>query len=350
MSVDPSQEYGLALATGDANYIATAAKGLASEAEANVQEAGDNDWSPTDPNSPSNVQSAADRAAAARDKAAQDAENAREAARTKYEQDQTIAQVKAIFNTYGLQSLYSKIEEYVRKGYTGDTVALVLRETPEYKQRFPAMASLSAKNRAISEGTYIEYETTASGLERRYGLPKGMLMDNVTKLLENEVSPAELNDRVTLASAAAIQAPKEIRDTLSSYYNIGDGGLTAYFLDPAVATPLLEKQYATAQIGAEAMRQDVSIDVNIAQNLQELGVSQDAARQGFGQVAQQKAFTQGRGDVVSQQDLIAGNLTGNAQAQKDIRRVSSSRVGRFQGGGEVLQDKGGASGLGSAAT
>ena len=347
MSVDPSREYGLALATGDASYIATAAEGLAAEAEANVA---DEETDVNDPNSASNVQRQADAAAAAREKAAQAAEDAREAARVKYEQDQTIAQVKAIFNTYGLQSLYSKIEEYVRKGYTGDTVALVLRETPEYKQRFPAMAALSAKNRAISEGTYIEYETTASGLERRYGLPKGMLMDNVTKLLENEVSPAELNDRVLLASSAAIQAPKEIKDTLSSYYNIGEGGLTAYFLDPAVATPLLEKQYATAQIGAEALRQNVGIDVNIAQNLQELGVTQEAARQGFGQVAQQKAFTQGRGDTVTQQELISGNLTGNAEAQKNIRRVASSRVGRFQGGGEVLQEKSGASGLGSAAT
>jgi hypothetical protein len=273
-----------------------------------------------------------------------------DAAQKRREQDQAISSIQAIFKTYGLDSLYDTIVDYARKDYSADTIAIMLRETPQYKARFPAMASLSSKNRAISEGQYIEFETLAAGLERRNGFPPGMLTGNVTKLLENEVSIDELNNRVTLATAASIQAPQDLKDTLSQYYNVGAGGLAAYFLDPSVATPLLEKQYASAQIGAEAARQNIGIDVGIAQNLQELGVTQAQAQEGFGRVAGQSSFLGGAGDVVDQNTLIQGNLAGNAAAIKDIERVAGSRRGRFEGGGSFEADKSGNIGLKSAAT
>ncbi len=266
------------------------------------------------------------------------------------EQRQVISTVRALFTEYGLASLLPKIEEYARAGYTADGVAIMLRETPEYKERFPAMAALSAKRRAITEAEYISYERNAATLERQYGLPQGMLSGSVTNLLTNEVSLTELNDRVVLASSAAIQAPEDFKSQMREYYGIDSGGLAGYFLDPAIATPLLEKQYAAAQIGTEARRQGIGVDVYSAENLQSLGLSQEQARVGFGQVARQGALSQGRGDVVSQQQLIAGNLAGDTQAQKDIERAAGARLGRFQGGGEFLSTTQGAVGLGTAAT
>ena len=227
---------------------------------------------------------------------------------------------------------------------------ILIRTTPEYKQRFPAMAALAAKGRAISESEYIAYESAASTLERRYGLPRGMLMGNVTNLLENEVSAAELNDRVLLASAASVQAPQDIRDQFKQYYGIDQGGLTAYFLDPEKAQPLLEKQYAAAVIGTEAARQGVGVDVYGAENLQMLGVSQEQAREGFGRVAGARDLTSGRGDIVTEKELIAGTLAGDQAAQQATQRAIGGRLGRFQGGGEFLQTQQGAVGLGTAAT
>lgn len=266
------------------------------------------------------------------------------------EQRQVISTLEALFNEYGLSSLLPKIREYAAQGLTADGVALMLRETPEYKERFPAMAALSAKRRAITEAEYISYERNAATLERQYGLPQGMLSGSVTNLLTNEVSLTELNDRVVLASSAAIQAPEDFKSQMREYYGIDSGGLAGYFLDPAIATPLLEKQVASAQIGTEARRQGIGVDVYSAENLQSLGLSQEQARVGFGQVARQGAFSEGRGDVVSQQQLIAGNLAGDTQAQKDIERAAGGRLGRFQGGGEFLSTTQGAVGLGTAAT
>ena len=300
--------------------------------------------------SPSAVQAQADAAAAARDAAARAADAAIRAANEANRQQNAIATMEALLKTYGMESLYNTVVDFIKKGYDADAVSVLIRTTPEYKQRFPAMEALAKKGRAISEAEYISYEQTAAGLERRYGLPSGMLMTNVTDLLTNEVSASELNDRVLLASAASIQAPQEIKDAFRNYYGIDQGGMTAYFLDPDIATPLLEKQYASAVIGSEAARQGVGLDVYGAENLQSLGITREEARTGFGEVAAARGLTQGRGDIVTEKTLIQGRLAGSEQAQQDIERAALGRLGRFQGGGEFLQTQQGAAGLGTAAT
>lgn len=266
-------------------------------------------------------------------------------------QDSLISQISGIFAEYGLSSLYGKIEGYVRSGYSADAIAVLLRQTPEYKDRFPAMEALSKKGRAITEAEYISFERNAAQLERAYGLPEGMLgKDAVTGLLTNEVSAQELQDRVVMAAAGAFQTSNEVKDTFAKYYGIQSGGLTAYFLDPERALPLLERQYVSSQIGAEAAMQDVVVQSALAESLYEQGVTQEQARQGFGEVNRMSAFTQGRGDVVTQNQLISGTLTQDANALKDIERASKARTGRFQQGGGFTTSQAGVAGLGSAAT
>lgn len=271
------------------------------------------------------------------------------AAEQAQEQQNVIAVVTALFKEYGLESLTPKIIEYVKAGYNSEAIGVLLRDTPEYKARFPAMATLMQKKRAISEAQYIAYERQAAQLEKQYGLPSGMVQGNVTRLLENEVSATELNDRIIMASSAAVSAPEDLKQTLQRYYNVGTGGLAGYFLDPAIAAPILEKQFQTAQIGTEAVRQGIEVDVYGAQNLQDLGITQEAARQGFQAVAGARGLTAGRGDVVSQQQLISGTF-GNEQQQQEIERVRAARRGRFAGGGEFMAERGGVTGLASATT
>jgi len=167
--------------------------------------------------------------------------------------------------------------------------------------------------------------------------------------LENEVSATELNDRIVMASSAAVTAPEDFKQTLQQYYNIGTGGLAAYFLDPAVAAPLLQKQVDVARIGTEAVRQGIGLDVYGAQNLQSLGITQEGARQGFQTVARDISLTSGRGDVVSQQELISGTF-GNEAQQASIERARAARQGRFAGDGGFISNEGGVRGLASAAT
>lgn len=284
------------------------------------------------------------------DAAAMERQLQQQAYETAARQSAVIDSVRALFAQYGLSSLGDKIVEYAKSGMSADAIAIALRSTPEYKQRFPAMEALANKGRALSEAEYIEYERTAGQLEQRYGFPTGLLSNSVTDLLTNEVSTAELNDRAILASAAAIEAPEDIRTQMTEFYGIDQGGLAAYFLDPDRALPLLEKQYASSVIGTEARRQGIGIDVSGAESLTDFGVTQEQAREGFGRVSRMGAFTQGRGDVVSQQQLISGTFQQNEEAQRAIERAQRARTGRFQEGGGFTSGQQGISGLGTAAT
>jgi hypothetical protein len=289
---------------------------------------------------------------AANNAAAMDRQKQQQEYETAVRQRAAIDAVQAAFSQYGLQSLFGKVEEYARAGYNADAIALMLRSTPEYKARFPAMQSLMDKGRAISEAQYIDYERNTASIEQRYGLPSGMLMGHVTDLLTNEVSLSELNDRVTLASADSLMAPQDLRDTLRDYYGLDpDTALAAYYLDPDIAMPLLEKQSASARIGVWASRNGLSgVGASTAEGLQGLGVSEDQAKQGFGTVAATREFGAGRGDVASQDTRIQGVLGGNAESAAAMERAGRARTGRFAGGGQFAAGKSGVSGIGSSSS
>lgn len=263
-----------------------------------------------------------------------------------------IAALEGVMAQYGLSSLMGKIKAWVTDGYEADAIMSLIRTTPEYEARFPAMKALAAKGRAISEADYIGYEQTAANYERLYGLPAGMLTskDQITKLLSNEVSARELEERAVKASQSQYALPAEYRRMFRDYYGIDSGGLTAYFLDPDVAAPLLEKQYVSAQIGMEAAMQGVGVGADISEMLYQQGIGRDQAREGFGKVAGARELTTGRGDVVTQNQLISGTMVGDQAANAAIERAAMGRLGRFQGGGEFLQTAQGAVGLGTAAT
>jgi hypothetical protein len=170
----------------------------------------------------------------------------------------------------------------------------------------------------------------------------------VTKLLIGDVSAAELQDRATIAAADAISAPQELKDMYKQYYGIDSGGLTAYFLDPEVAMPLLEKQSAVARIGTQAVYNKINTSLEMATMLQEKGITEGQAGQGFGIVKQQEGFEFGRGEIATQDELTKG-VFGDATEAAKTARIAAARTGRFQGQGGFTNDKSGVSGLGSAA-
>jgi hypothetical protein len=258
-----------------------------------------------------------------------------------------IATLTGVFNEYGLGTLIPLITRYAQQGYNESSISVMLRQTQEYKNRFPAMDALAKKGRAITEAAYISYERTASGLERQYGLPQGMLMNNITSMLTNEVSMEELNERVLMASAASVNAPEALKETFRDFYGVD--ALTAYFLDPTIATPLLQKQYATAQIGEAARRQDVNIGLDMATQLQELGLSREGAVSGFQQVSRARTLQEGRGDTVTERQAIGGVFGMEQESQRALERAQRARTGRFEGGGGFVSEREGTTGLGSSA-
>lgn len=273
------------------------------------------------------------------------------AAQKAAQEDALIATVQGMFESYGLSTLYSKVVEYARKGYNGDAIAVMLRSTPEYKARFPAMETLAKKGRAISEASYVDYERAAAQIETRYGFVKGMITGNVTNLLTGEVSAAELNDRAVIASADSLNAPEDLKQTIRDYYNLDpQQALASYYFDPNVSMPLLEKQSAVARIGVWESRQGVSgLGKDFAAELQSQGVTEAQAEQGFGIVKEQEAFSVGKGETASTKELAQGAF-GNVSAQQKAERIAGSRTGAFKQGGGFVDSAKGIGGLGSSSS
>ena len=238
-----------------------------------------------------------------------------------------------------------------------DQVMLDLRGREEYKTRFAGMKALADKGRAISEAQYIDLERTYSQLYRQAGMPASFYdqPDDFAKLIGGEVAPTELRDRLQMATTAATQAPQEVRDELSRLYGVDTGALAAYYLDPDKALPLLQQQFAAGTLAATSRRAGYgSLDRAEAERLASLGITEDQASKGFGELARSAELMgalPGSGEEgIDRATGQAAVFEGNAAAIARLNRRAEARRAAFGGGGGFASDRSGVSGLSSAAS
>lgn len=236
-------------------------------------------------------------------------------------------------------------------GVPVEQIMLDLRATPEYKTRFPAMAQLAAEGRAITEADYIGYEQTVAQLLQQYGIPKAMYDSpaSIAEMLVNDVSPSEIQSRLQLAATAAYQAPPEVRNAMLADYGMGQGDLTAIYLDPDRALPVLQQQWATAQVQGAGTIQGINVGQMTAEQLAQRGVSFTEALTGFGNVNATAGLGAGFGETAAEQERIAAQF-GDTAAQRQVQRVQASRIARMSGGGSAAETSSGVVGLGTAST
>lgn len=245
--------------------------------------------------------------------------------------------LQRLFEGYGLGTLAPKILEYIQQGYDPDTISLMLQDTAEYKQRFAANDARRAAGMAVlSPAEYL-------GLERQYrqilssnGMPSGFYdsNDDFTSWIGGDVSPAEIQDRVQLASSALYSSDSHYLQTLRSY-GIGDGDLVAYMLDQSKALPLIQKTVRASMVGAEASRNSLGISQGRAEYFADMGVTGDQARQAYSTIAENlpTAGKLGRlsGENYGQTDLEDELLGGSGPASAKRKRLATQEVSRFAG-------------------
>lgn len=265
--------------------------------------------------------------------------------------------IKATLDQYGLGSLGDWAwQKYLTVGNT-DQVFLELRQQPQYTQRFPAMAALAAKGQAISEAQYISYETNVQQLLHSYGIPNGIYdtPEAIGKMLTNDVSASEVNHRLSLAAQAAFQSPPEVRDALHQQYGVSPGGLTAFWLDPDKAMPVLQKELTAAQVQAYSQKNNAALSAaqssDLAQTLAEQGydpTNPAALQQGMAAAGTLSSLQQGVGSTVDSDTLVRAQF-GDAAAQAAVQNAQKGRAAAFSGGGGAADSaQQGVVGLGSA--
>jgi hypothetical protein len=269
-------------------------------------------------------------------------------------QRDSYARLQGTLDDYGLGSLGATVQRWLIEGLSEAEIVQRIRDTPEFIARFPAIEQRRQAGLApISPGEYVAYERNAAQLLRAAGLPQGFYdsTEDFTRFLVRDVSLAELGDRVTLAANAAFRMPQEDRDALAEW-GLGAGDLTAFWLDPDKAQPLLERKYAAAQLAGTARRATFGrLDEQTATGLATLGVTQQQAEQGFGQLAESRElFTSldRTEDTIDQGAQLGAVFEGNAAARRRIEQRRRKRQATFEGGGGFAGGQAGLVGLGES--
>ena len=267
------------------------------------------------------------------------------------------------FAQYGLGALVEPLQQYIQEGLSPAEFTLRLRETPAYKKRFAANAQRVAKGLgALTEAEYIGLEDQYQNIMRNYGLPasyyeKGDMgvQPGFEKFLANDVSAAELEDRIVTAQKRVINANPEVANALKQFYpDITNGDILAYTLDPTQGLEAIKRKVTAAEIGGAAMAQGLGTSVSRAEELAKYGVTKEAAQQGFETVAQvaprggQLAAIYGQGpytQATAEAEIF--NLAGSADAAKQRKKLTELEQASFskQSGlaqGALARDRAGA--------
>jgi hypothetical protein len=224
---------------------------------------------------------------------------------------------------------------------TVDEIGIQLRESPAFQRRFAA----NEARRAAGKPVYSVTQTLL--LESQYrknlrdsGMPAGFYDDptSLQNFLINDISPDEILSRVTQGYQAVRNADPTVINELKTLYNLDDGSIAAFFVDPAKAQDNILRAARAAEIGAQARKQaGIGLTAQTAEELVRQGVTESEAQTGFTTFKQQESLYRplmGE-EEITQEEAIAGTLGTSAEAAQRVGTRKRRRKGTFEAGGRV---------------
>ena len=264
------------------------------------------------------------------------------------------------FKQYGLEALVEPLKGLVTSGASPSEFTIKLRESDAYKKRFSANATRIQKGlAAISEAEYLGLEDQYQNIMRNYGLPAEYytrgdmgIQEGFSKFIANDVSAAELEDRVMTAQSRVLNANPEVLASLKAFYpDITNGDILAYTLDPTKGLTDIKRKVTAAEIGGAATQAGLGITGARAGELTAAGITKAQAQQGFqtvaevaprgGQLAEiykQSPYTQ----TTAEAEVFG--LAGSAEAARQRKKLTSLETAAFggsAGAGAIARDRAG---------
>lgn len=262
--------------------------------------------------------------------------------------------MRGLLEQYGLGSLTGVLSDMILAGTTDQNqISLQLQQTNEWKTRFAGNEMLRQKGLPVLDvAQYLSVESSYAQVLKNYGLPAGFYDDpqDFANFIGNSVSANELQQRAQMYADVARREDSALRDQLTAM-GLGEGDLLAYMMDPTRAMPLLQQKYQTALIGGAARRAGITPDTAFAQHLADLGISEQQASQGYGQIAAELPGAQRLGQIyndgIAQSDLESETFEGNGAVTTKKKRLASQERAAFSGSAGVGQGSLGRSSSGS---
>jgi hypothetical protein len=252
--------------------------------------------------------------------------------------------MKDMLTQYGLGSLTGTLQNILLSGITDQTeISLQLQGTQEWKTRFAGNELLRQQGLPVLDvAQYLAVESSYAQVMKNYGLPQGFYDDpsDFSKWIGSSVSPNEIQQRAQMYADAARREDPALTDQLRAM-GLGDGDILAYMMDPNRALPLIQQKYQTALIGGAARRAGLTPDTAYAQHLADLGVTEQQAAQGYGQIATELPGVEKLGqiynDSISQSDLESETFDSNGAVTNKKKRLASQERAAFSGSAGVGQ-------------
>ncbi len=270
-------------------------------------------------------------------------------------QDNLIATMRSMMAQNGMSELLAGMEKYVRKGYSGDDLWVMVSNDPAYNaaynQRFAANARrASAGLPQLLPATYIELEQGYRTAMMNRGMPNGLFdsQDDFTDLIAKDISVKEVENRLDLAlDYINFSGNDGVRAELREIYGMTDSEMAAYVIDPGRTADYLEresdKRFRQASVGGAAENTGVSLADDLRNEIASLyGASTwqstfSDTQQKFTSVAQQSPLYKRLGllsaEETSDDDLVKEqfNTVGAASAAAKKSKLASQERARFGG-------------------
>ena len=216
------------------------------------------------------------------------------------------------FNKYGLGSLVEGIKDLIKQNVSPSQFAIALQNTDAYKQRFAANQDRIKQGlRALTPAEYIGLEDQYQNIMRNYGLPASYYSKDsmgtqagFNKFIANDVSAAELEDRIATAQKRVLNADVNVTNALRQFYpDITNADILAYTLDPTNALENIKRKVTAAEIGGAALQQGLGTNVNRAEELAKYGITKTQAQQGYGAIGEFLPAAEKLGDIYAKQGM-----------------------------------------------
>jgi len=223
-----------------------------------------------------------------------------------------IAAIGALLSSYGLGDLTGALTEAVQKGYSNDTIQLIMQDPNSkdplavaFQTRFSGnKARFAAGKPVLSPGEYLAAERTYSQVLQSYGVGTLATKTTMSGFISGDISAAEVADRVGLAIDRVKNADPFTKAALAEYYpSLNQTDIVSALLDPAEGLPALKRKVQIAEIGGAAKIQGLTTGLTTtsglasgykgvttgslgAESLAQFGITQEEARKGYQAVAE----------------------------------------------------------------
>ena len=273
-----------------------------------------------------------------------------------------IAAISALLSSYGLGDLTSAITEAVQKGYSSDTIQLIMQDPNSkdplavaFQTRFPANKTrFTAGKSVLSASEYLAAERSYTQVLQSYGVSSLATRDRMNSFISNDVSAAEVADRVGLAVDRVKNADPFTKAALAEYYPmLNQADIVAAVLDPAEGLPALKRKVQIAEIGGAAAVQGLKTGLgsmsevskgfeNVtsgalgAEALALFGITQEEARKGYQTVASIAPRSEFLSSISTGEDYTRLQaeqeaFLGLASAKRARESLTALEEGRFKG-------------------